>query len=46
MTDNPKSLTQLFVKLFGNSYLIDEVIEQEYQCIVKYQKQFLFVNIR
>ena len=33
-----KILDFFFVKLFGNSYLIDEVIEQEYQCIVKYQK--------
>lgn len=33
-----KILDYFFVKLFGNGYLIDDIIEQEYQCIVKYQK--------
>lgn len=33
-----KILDYFFIKLFGNGYLIDDVIEQEYQCIVKYQK--------
>ena len=33
-----KILDCFFIKLFGNGYLIDDVIEQEYQCIVKYQK--------
>ena len=33
-----KILDCFFINLFGNGYLIDDVIEQEYQCIVKYQK--------
>ena len=33
-----KILDCFFIKLFGNGYLLDDIIDQEYQCIVKYQK--------
>ena len=35
-----KILDCFFIKLFGNGYLLDDVIAQEYQCIVKYQKSY------